>query len=215
VVVLGTMVATMTTVSFYLITAYTPTFGTVVLKLNAVDALLVTLCVGVSNFILLPTMGALSDRIGRRRQLIVCAVVALLTGYPALAWLVAAPSLSRLLAVELWLSLVYAGYNGAMVVYLTEIMPASVRTTGFSLAYSLATAVFGGFSPAICVYLIHVTGNRAMPGVWLSIAAAIGLGAVIALASWRADDSDVAEQSDPMHRETLQGSPAVAPSPQV
>ena len=37
-----------------------------------------------------------------------------------------------------------------MAVYLTEIMPAAVRTSGFSLAYSLATAVFGGFTPAIC-----------------------------------------------------------------
>lgn len=210
VVVLGTMVATMTTVSFYLITAYTPTFGTLVLKLDARDALLVTLCVGLSNFILLPTMGALSDRIGRRRQLIICSVVALLTGYPALAWLVAQPSLPRLLAVELWLSLVYAGYNGAMVVYLTEIMPASVRTTGFSLAYSLATAIFGGFTPAICTYLIHVTGNRAMPGVWLSVAASVGLVAVIALGSWRADESDViAEPSDPMPSERL---PEAAPT---
>jgi hypothetical protein len=30
---------------------------------------------------------------------------------------------------------------------------------GFSLAYSLATAIFGGFTPAICTYLIHLTGN--------------------------------------------------------
>jgi len=49
---------------------------------------------------------------------------------------------------ELWLSFVYGGYNGAMVVYLTEIMPLEVRTAGFSLAYSLATTV-GGFTPAI------------------------------------------------------------------
>jgi hypothetical protein len=46
---------------------------------------------------------------------------------------------------------------------------------GFSLAYSLATAIFGGFTPAISTYLIHVTGNRAVPGVWLSFAAGCGL----------------------------------------
>jgi hypothetical protein len=54
-------------------------------------------------------------------------------------------------------------------------MPLNVRTTGFALAYSLATAVFGGFTPAISTYLIHVTGNRAVPGLWLSFAAACGL----------------------------------------
>jgi len=94
---------------------------------------------------------------------------------------VAQPSFTRLLAVELWLSLLYSGYNGAMVVYLTEIMPVDVRTTGFSLAYSLATAMFGGFTPAICTYLIHVTGNRAMPGIWLSLAALCGLAATLLL----------------------------------
>src|SRR5476649_738871 len=44
IVLLGTMIATMTTVSFYLITAYTPTFGSVVLHLDARDNLVVTLC---------------------------------------------------------------------------------------------------------------------------------------------------------------------------
>jgi hypothetical protein len=39
--------------------------------------------------------------------------------------------------------------------------------------------VFGGFTPAVCTYLIHATGNRAMPGVWLSLAAAIALSAVL------------------------------------
>jgi len=96
-------------------------------------------------------------------------------------WLVAQPSLLRLLTVELWLALVYAIYNGAMVVFLTEIMPAKVRTSGFSFAYSLATAIFGGFTPAICTYLIHVTGNKAMPGVWLSAAAVCGLVATLLL----------------------------------
>jgi len=87
--------------------------------------------------------------------------------------------------VELWLSVLYASYNGAMAVYLTEIMPVEVRTSGFSLAYSLATAIFGGFTPAICTYLIHVTGNRAVPGIWLSFAAICGLSAAFMLSSQR------------------------------
>jgi hypothetical protein len=62
-----------------------------------------------------------------------------------------------------------------MVPFLTEIMPPEVRTTAFSLAYSLATAIFGGFTPAICTYLIEVTGNKAAPALWLSVAAIVGL----------------------------------------
>jgi MFS family permease len=141
--------------------------------------LLVTLCVGISNLFWLPVMGAVSDRAGRRPLLIGFAVLTLLTAYPALSWLAAGISFSRLLAVELWLSFVYGGYNGAMVVYLTEVMPARVRASGFSLAYSLAAALFGGFTPVIATWLIEVTGNKAMPAVWLSVAAAVGLAAAL------------------------------------
>jgi MFS family permease len=175
IILLGMMMATMTTVSFYLATTYTPTYGTSVLHLDATSALVVTLCVGGLNLLVLPISGALSDRIGRRVILVSCTVTALLTAYPALAWLVNAPSFARLMTVELWLSFLYASYNGAMAVQLTEIMPEHIRTTGFALAYSLATAIFGGFTPAISTYLIRVTGNRAIPGVWLSFAALCGL----------------------------------------
>jgi len=174
-IVLGVMLATMTTVTFYMVTAYTPTFGSSALHLASVDNLTVTLCVGMLNFILLPTMGALSDRIGRRPLLIACTAVALATSYPAMLWLTSAPSFGKLMAVELWISAFYASYNGAMVAYLTEIMPVDVRTAGFSLAYSTATAIFGGFTPAICTWLIHATGNRAIPAAWLCFAALMGL----------------------------------------
>jgi MFS family permease len=179
IVVIGTMMVTMTTVSFYMITAYTPTFGNTVLHMAARDSLIVTLCVGASNLFWLPVMGALSDRVGRRPLLLVFTILMLVTAYPATLWLVREPTFARLLAVELWLSFLYGSYNGAMVVFLTEIMPIDVRTSGFSLAYSLATAVFGGFTPAISTYLIHLTGNRAIPGLWLSFAAACGIVAAL------------------------------------
>jgi MFS family permease len=180
-VIAGMMMTTMTTVSFYFITAYTPTFGTQQLHLSSTSSLVVTLCVGASNLVWLPVMGAVSDRIGRRPLLILFTLLTLATAYPALAWLVEAPSFARLLTVELWLSFLYGSYNGAMVVFLTEIMPESIRTSGFALAYSLATATFGGFTPAMSEYLIHISDNRAMPGVWLSFAALCGLVAALAL----------------------------------
>ncbi|WP_110947656.1 MFS transporter [Pseudomonas bohemica] len=180
-VIAGMALVVMTTVSFYLITAYTPTFGKTELHLSDLDALLVTVCVGISNFIWLPVMGAVSDKIGRKPLLLGATILAIFTAYPALSWLTANPTFANLLMVELWLSFLYGSYNGAMVVALTEIMPIEVRTTGFSLAYSLATATFGGFTPAACTYLIHVLDNKAAPGIWLSGAAVLGLIATLVL----------------------------------
>ncbi|WP_199087050.1 MFS transporter [Bosea sp. ASV33] len=178
-VLTGMLLVTMTTVSFYFITAYTPTFGKEVLKLSSIDSLLVTLCVGLSNLFWLPVMGALSDRVGRKPLLLVFSVLLFVSAYPILSWLVVSPSFSHLLMVELWLSFIYASYNGAMVVALTEIIPVELRTTGFSVAYSLATAIFGGFTPAVSTYLIEATGNRAIAGLWLMFAALCGFVATL------------------------------------
>jgi MFS family permease len=175
----GALLATMTTVSFYVITAYTPTFGSQVLKLATKGNLLVTLAVGLSNLTWLPIMGSLSDRVGRRPLLVTFTILTIATAYPIMAWLTDAPSFGRLLAALLWLSFMYASYNGAMVVYLIEIMPPDVRTSGFALAYSLATALMGGFTPLVCTLLIAKTGDRAMPGAWLTLAAALGLFAAV------------------------------------
>ena len=175
----GVGMVMMTTVFFYLITAYTPTFGQKELKLTAVEAFLATLCVGVSNFIILPLSGALSDKIGRKPILISAALVGLVSCYPALHWLVADPSFEAFLAVLMLFSAIYGVYNGAMVVFLTEVMPARVRTTAFSLSYSLAAGLLGGFTPFIATALIDKTQDKAIPGLWLCLAAAVGLVSVL------------------------------------
>lgn len=131
----------MTTTTFYFITVYTPTYGRTVLNLSARDSLIVTMLVGVSNFIWLPIGGAISDRIGRRAVLMGITLLALITTWPVMQWLTAAPDFTRMTLVLLWFSFFFGMYNGAMVAALTEVMPVYVRTVGFSLAFSLATAI--------------------------------------------------------------------------
>jgi MHS family citrate/tricarballylate:H+ symporter-like MFS transporter len=180
-VIAGMLLVAMTTTTFYLITVYTPTFGRSVLHLSTADSLIVTLFVGLSNFIWLPIGGAVSDRIGRRPILLFVSALAIVTSYPALSWLAHDPSFLRMLAVLLYFSFFFGAYNGAMVAALTEVMPVEVRVAGFSLAFSLATAVFGGFTPAVSTYLIQATGDKAAPAYWLIFAAACGLLATLIL----------------------------------
>lgn len=179
--ILCSFMVMLTTVSFYMITAYTPTFARTELSLTQSHAFILTLIIALSNFVLLPIMGHLSDRIGRFRQLLLFSILFIATAYPILTWITGYPAYLHVIAGELWLSLLYAGYNGAMVVALVEIVPEQVRSVCFSLAYSMATAIYGGFTPAIATQLIHYSGNKAMPAIWLTFAGICSLSAILIL----------------------------------
>jgi MHS family citrate/tricarballylate:H+ symporter-like MFS transporter len=175
IVILGMMIAVLTTTTFYFITVYTPTFGKNVLKLSTEDALLVTLLVAVTNFIWNPVGGAVSDRLGRKPVLVTIATLSLLTAYPALHWLVSAPTFGKLLAVQMMFSFYFGTYSGTMLGCLVEIVPKHVRTTCFSLAFALAAALFGTFTPFAATWLIEKTGDKASPCYWLMFGAVLGI----------------------------------------
>ena len=123
-----------------------------------------TFCVGLSNFILLPVMGALSDRVGRWPLLVTFTVLTLLTAYPVLSWLVGGAVVRP-----------HAGHRAVAVVALRELQrrdggradrgDAGARAHRRVLAgLRLATAIFGGFTPLVSTWLIKVTGDHAAPG---------------------------------------------------
>jgi MFS transporter, MHS family, citrate/tricarballylate:H+ symporter len=195
IVILGMMIAILTTTTFYFITVYAPGFGKE-LKLSAADSLLVTLLVAVTNFFWNPVGGAVSDRIGRKPVLLTIAVLSLLTAYPALHWLAAAPSFGKLLTVEMMFSFYFGVYSGTMLGCLVEIVPAHVRTTCFSIAFALAAGLFGTFTPFASTWLIQQTGDRASPGYWLMFAAVLGI--IAALVVYRGGRQAVAAREPVM-----------------
>jgi MHS family citrate/tricarballylate:H+ symporter-like MFS transporter len=195
IVILGMMIAVLTTTTFYFVTVYTPTFGKNVLKLSTQDALLVTLLVAVTNFIWNPVGGAVSDRVGRKPVLLAIASLSLVTAYPALNWLVTNPSFGKMLVVEMMFSFYFGTYSGTMLGALVEIVPKHVRTTCFSLAFALAAALFGTFTPFASTWLIDKTGDKASPGYWLMFAAVLGI--IAALTVYRGGRQAV-ESRDPV-----------------
>jgi MFS transporter, MHS family, citrate/tricarballylate:H+ symporter len=192
IIVLGMMLAAMTTVTFYFVTVFTPSFGKE-LHLSAQDSLLVTLLVAVTNFIWNPVGGALSDRIGRKPVLMAIAGLSFVTAYPALLWLTAAPSFGKLLAVGMMFSLYFGVYSGTMLGALVEVVPKHVRTTCFSLAFALAAALFGTFTPFAALKLTAITGDKASPGFWLMCAAASGF--IAAIVIYRSGAVEAREQA--------------------
>lgn len=63
---------------------------------------------------------------------------------------------------------------------MSELFPTRLRTTGLSIGYSTAVAVFGGLAPFINASLIELTGSRLAPSYYLMFAAAVTLAALVA-----------------------------------
>jgi len=136
------------TVSFYMITAYTPRSATPCWHLSSADSLIVTLCVGASNLFGSPLWARSPTESVRRPLLFGCTLLMLFTAYPAMLWLVHDPSFARLLTIELWLSFIYGSYKRrhGCVPYRNH-GPWKCEPPASRLAYSLATAIFGASRP--------------------------------------------------------------------
>ncbi|SDV50653.1 MFS transporter [Chitinasiproducens palmae] len=163
------------TVSIYITFTYLVTFSTVTLKLPLHDTFLVQMAGAAMMMVLMPLMGALSDRIGRRPLLIASLVGYLVVLYPLYAWLVAAPSIGKLLVVQLIIGFFVAAFFGVFSTVMAELFPANVRSIGMSMAYNVAVMVFGGFAQFIVTWLIRATGSPMSPAYYVMFGVVLGV----------------------------------------
>src|SRR5258708_1806499 len=171
-VAVGTIV--LVTVAAYT-AVYMPTYAIRELGLPPVGGFLATMLAGAIQVVMIPLVGALSDRLGRLPIATVATIAILITAYPLFARLVAAPTIESLLCVEAILGVFVAAYAGAIPALMSELFPTLVRTTAVSTSYSVTVAIFGGFAPFIIAWLIDVTGSNLAPSYYLMFAAAVSL----------------------------------------
>ena len=98
-----------------------------------------------------PLFGILSDRIGRKPQLIFFATGYLVFFYPLMTTL--GPSFGSILAVELFGLVLYAMYTAIAPAIMSEQFPTSVRAVGIGTPYNLVVALLGGTTPYLLTWL--------------------------------------------------------------
>lgn len=160
---------------------YMPTFAFTRLHLPQSQALLGTIAAGAVNTLLPPLFGGLSDRVGRVRVMAVSGVVGLLMIYPLFRWLIAAPSIETLVAIQALVALVfYCGYYACVPAALADLFPVRRRTSGVSVAYVLAQTLFGGVTPLVVGWIVATTGDPTSPGLYLGAVMLLSLGCLAA-----------------------------------
>jgi len=159
----GTAVSAAINVMSYVIVTYLPLYAKQSLGMREGDAFLVLLAAVALRMVLIPMFGVLSDRMGRRPVLFSALLLFSATIYPAYGYVIAHPTVSALMAVEIWFALLIAAAYAPCPTYLSELFPVRVRATGLSIAYNIAATVFGGFSIFIVTYIHQQTGSQLAP----------------------------------------------------
>lgn len=176
--IVGCGAVVVATVAMYFM-VYLPTYASTALGLEEGIGFEATLLAGALLLVVPPIAGTVSDRVGRLPVALPVAAIFTTLPVPLFLWLVAAPSAPRVLAVEAVLGLLCAIYFGALPAYLSELFPTRFRTTGLSLAYNIAVVGAGGFAPVVFSLLVGATGAAWTPSLYICLAAAISLVALL------------------------------------
>lgn len=160
------------TVAYYIALIYMTNYMITIGKLPQGTALWVSTGSLAFMIVLLPMLGALSDRVGRRPLMLVSCLAYVVLGVPF--FLMASSGNLVLTIFALLLMMVcYAPYAATCASFLTEITSTRVRYTSMSVGYNCAVAIFGGFAPFIATWLVSATGSVYSPAVYLMVAALI------------------------------------------
>jgi MFS family permease len=136
-------------------------------------------CLGLVFYV---ATGALSDRIGRKKPIVVGYALTLLLLFP-LFWLIGhaagngagappgatfvpdAASIAVMLGAILGLMFLSGLTYGSVAALLAEMFPPNIRYSSMSIPYHFGTGYFGGFLPLISAYIVSETGNP-YSGLW-------------------------------------------------
>ncbi len=171
-------VASLNAVAFYLILSYMPTYLSAELGVDETTSffastLALTIYIGSIFF-----MGHISDRVGRRRMLVLASILFIVFTVPLFA-LLGSGVIWVIVAVEIVFGILLTINDGTLATFLAEIFPTPVRYTGFALSFNSANALLGGTAPFVATWLIAVTGSAAAPAWYLTIIAVGALGAML------------------------------------
>ncbi len=166
------------TAPFYIFTTFIISYGTINLGFDKGDVLrAVTMATAVTT-LLIPLMGALSDRLGRKALYVSGTLCIMAFAFPYFHLLSLGSVFGLNAATVLALGLFWAPITAVLGTLFSEIFKTGVRYTGITLGYQIGAAIAGGTAPFVATWLLGRFANAAAP-----IALYIVLTGVISLAA--------------------------------
>jgi MFS transporter, MHS family, proline/betaine transporter len=167
-------------VAFYLLYVYLTTYLVTVTTTSLATVLVLNTSCMTLLALLIPLMGAWSDRIGQPPLLIAGAAGIAILSYPCFLWLTS-QDLPRMITAQMVLTVLVACYMGPFFAAVAQLLPTPLRYTGLSVGYNIGAALFGGTAPLIATLLIEWSGNSLAPAFYLSFCATISFAVALTL----------------------------------
>lgn len=172
------MVMALNAGGYYLLLGYVPTFLVEEAGMSQAHASIVVTISLVIYTLTIPFSAALSDRIGRRRSLLIACIGLLIIAYPVMMGL----SLGGVVLATtiLVLTLAVFSLNDAVFpAFFAESFETRSRYLGFALPFNVGAVAFGGVAPYVASWLIDRTGNPHSAAFFLMAVAALSIVGVV------------------------------------
>lgn len=155
--VIGIGIYLTVTVPFYSLVVFMKTFMTKILGHPESETFFINTVAMFVLTIFIPLSGHLSDKVGRKKILVISTVTMLFATYPIFILLCQPEAMARLIAQSSF-AFLCAMFIGPVAATLVELFPTRVRFTGVALSYNLSATIFGGTTPIVATWLIDKTG---------------------------------------------------------
>lgn len=179
------------TAPFYIFSTFVVSYATTNLGFTRTATLSAVMVGTIVTTILIPIMGALSDRVGRKPLYVFGTIAMALYAFPYF-WLVKQGSVTLLvIATVIGLGVIWAPITAVLGTMLSEIFSAEVRYTGISLGYQIGAALAGGTAPLIATALLLKFNNSYVPvALYIIFTAVVSLLAVWAVKDRKGQELD-------------------------
>ena len=198
-------------IMYYLVVTFSITY-LVVNEVDVAEILGYMVIAHIVHMLVIPPIGALTDRIGRKPVYFIGAVLAGTWGFFAFPMFDTKSPVVILLAICIGL-IIHAFMYASQPAIMSEMFPTRMRYSGVSLGYQVTSIVAGSLAPIIAAGLLQRFDSWVPVAIYLAIAAAITLVAVISLRETKGSSLHELDRIDEERlAEALPPSPS-APSP--
>ena len=147
---------------FYIFSVFVLSYATAHLQLEKSTVLVGVWIAAAIQIVAIPAFGILSDRVGRRPVYLCGAIFLAAFAFPFF-WLIE----TGIVAV-VWLAIVlgmigHAAMYGPQAAFFSELFGTSVRYSGASIGYQLASPFAGGLAPMIATAMLEWSGGESWP----------------------------------------------------